>query len=404
MLSTGGVLSTLDVISIIIVLDMNIKNYLLAHPESKLDELVKVTGKSRDHIRKLRVKLGLPPYKETSQNKKLNPKDEVEKDITVRTLTEKSKNKDQKYNVLLEQNEILSRALEVTKKIKDVQFFKIKSGDIAESEATAVALASDFHSEEKVRLEEVNGLNEYNLDIFSKRADVFFANIVRLIKAKQKSIKVNKLILALLGDFISGNLHEENLATSQLEPMEAIVNVQNKIASGIQYILDNTNIQLIIPCHSGNHARITKKSRHATEAGNSMEYLMYHTLAGVFKDDKRVQFIISPSYHSYIDINGFIIRFHHGHNIKYGGGIGGLTIPALKAIAGWNSIRTADLDCFGHLHQQFYGGNFMCNGSMIGFNAYAVAIKARFERPRQSFFLVNHSRKEVTDYGPVWLN
>lgn len=369
-----------------------------------MDALVKATGKSRDHVRKLRVKLGLPAYKQTSQNKKLAPVHEVEKDITVRSLTEKSKSKDEKYNILLEQNETLTKALGVVKSIDDVQFFKIRPRDIATSEATAVVLASDFHSEERVKAGEVNGLNEYSLDVFSERSDTFFSNVVRLVKAKQKSIKVKNLVLALLGDFISGNLHEENLATSQLEPMEAIVNVQNHIASGIRYILENTDVDIILPCHSGNHARITKKSRHATEAGNSMEYLMYHMLAGAFKDEPRVKFIISPSYHSYLDVNGFVIRFHHGHNIKYGGGIGGLTIPALKAIAGWNSIRTADLDCFGHLHQQFYGGNFMCNGSMIGFNAYALAIKARYERPRQSFFLVNHSRKEVTDYGPVWLN
>jgi hypothetical protein len=33
-----------------------------------------------------------------------------------------------------------------------------------------------------------------------------------------------------------------------------------------------------------------------------------------------------------------------------------------------------------------------------------VRIKAGFEKPRQAFFLVNHSRKEVTDLCPVWLD
>lgn len=389
---------------------MKIQDIVKANPKATLDELVELStqvrkgGYSREYLRKLRVKLGLPALKITSQNKELKPEVELEKDITVRSLKDKKRRTDKKYQALLEQNEIKNRQIEAFKVLQEVEFHTIKGRGQSKSEATAIVLCSDWHSEEKVKSSSVNGRNEFNLDIFEQRADKFFNSVVKLVQAKQKVIDVKTLVFALLGDFITGNLHEENVETCQLGVMEALLNAQSKIASGIRFLLDNTDVELVIPCHSGNHARITKKQRHATDADNSLEYVMYHTLAGMFSGEKRVKFLISPSYHSYLDVEGFKIRFHHGHDIRYGGGIGGLTIPVNKAIANWNTIENCDLDCFGHFHSSFFGGNFVCNGSLIGYNAYALGIKAKFERPRQIFFLVNHNRREVTDFCPIWID
>jgi hypothetical protein len=269
-------------------------------------------------------------------------------------------------------------------------------------EATAIVLASDWHTEEEVRAESIDGLNEFNLKIAEQRISKFFVSVAKLVQTKQQSITVKTLVLALLGDFITGNIHEE--IDTLLDPAEAIINVQNQIASGIEYLLENTNVELIIPCHSGNHGRATKTIHQGNEHANSFEYLMYHTLANYFHGQKRVKFLIAKGYHSYLDIAGYKIRFSHGHNIKYGGGVGGIYISGNKAIAQWNKSRPVDLDCWGHFHQLRFTGNMICNGSLIGYNAYALSIKADFEKPKQAFFLVNHGRKEITDLCPVWLD
>ena len=301
---------------------------------------------------------------------------------------------------------MLSAQLEASKVLQDSTAHTIRSSGKDKTEATAVVLCSDFHSEEEVTFEDTNGINEFNLKEFSKRSDTFFVSTAKLIAVKQKSIKVNRLVLALLGDFITGNIHEENAETAQLTPMKALLNAQNHLQAGIQYLLDNTNVDLVIPCHSGNHARITKKIRHATEAGNSLEYVMYHQLANLFKDEKRIKFAIAPGYLSYLDIDGFVMRLHHGHAIKFAGGIGGISISANKKIAQWDKTRQANIDCFGHFHQFEVGRGrkFICNGSLIGYNAYAVSGGFEPEKPLQAFFLVNHQRKEITDISPVWLS
>jgi hypothetical protein len=178
---------------------------------------------------------------------------------------------------------------------------------------------------------------------------------------------------------------------------------QEYIASGIRYLLDNSSLKLVIPCASGNHGRITKKVHVSTEAGNSLERMMYASLAQRFAKEPRVTFLIHDGYHTYVEMYGKVVRFHHGHSVRFSGGVGGLTIPMNKAIAQWNRGQRADLDVIGHYHTFFDGGNFIVNGSLIGFNAFALSIKASPEPPVQAFFLID-SRHGKTVVCPVILD
>ena len=299
-----------------------------------------------------------------------------------------------KYRSALSRNEELEAEVEAMKAITSgvETYHIIPKKQTGNSEAVAFMIASDWHAEETVTKASVNGLNEYTLAIAEKRAMRFFQNGLRLLQICRKDVSIDTVVLGLLGDFLSGNIHDELLETCSLQPIEATMLVQKWIASGIEFLLKHTNCKLIIPCCPGNHSRITKKQRHATEAGNSLETFMYHSLAQYFQKEKRVQFIIAEGYHTYLDVYNMTVRFHHGHAIRYQGGIGGLTIPANKAIAQWNKAKRADLEIFGHWHQFFDAGNFICNGSNIGFNAFALSIKASYEPPRQAFFILDRKR------------
>jgi len=259
------------------------------------------------------------------------------------------------------------------------------------SEGTVVAVASDWHIEETVG-PEVSGLNTYNLEIAEARATQFFQSALRLTQLLQQDIRVDNMLLALLGDFISNDIHDDLVEQNSLAPMHAIALAQNSIASGIEFLLNHSKLTLTIPCHSGNHARTTKTTRFSTENGHSLEYLMFLHLAARFRGEPRVNFLIPPGMHSYVNVYGQTIRLQHGHAIKYGGGVGGIYIPVNKAIGQWNKGRRADLDVFAHFHQLRDGGNFICNGSMIGYNAFALSIKADYEPPKQALFLMDKKR------------
>lgn len=380
-----------------------INDFIRANPQLSLEEISAMTGLHPEAVRGRRRRMKFSHMKVVKEVK--TPEQLVKEAVIESTHSKKQKVTDSQFKVAISEIASLQKQLEVFKSIKEVNTYTIpRSKSVAGSEATAVVVASDWHYAESVDNEEVNGLNEFNLAVADTRAKNFFNNTVRLVKIYQKDIKIQTLVLALLGDFINGQLREEAMETNSLQPMEEVLAVQSAIASGIEFILANCDVNLVIPCHSGNHARITEKIHSATESANSLEFLMYHALATHFKDNKRVKFIIPKSYLSYVDVAGFTLRFHHGHALKFAGGIGGLFIPAFKAISQWNKGRKADLDVFGHFHQVKDGGCFISNGSLVGFNAYAVRIKADYEKPKQVFFLIDHKRKEKTVTTSVFLD
>lgn len=271
------------------------------------------------------------------------------------------------------------------------------------SEATPILVASDWHTEEVVTAAQVSGLNVFNAPICQKRITKFFTSSLRLVDLLAQDVKISTVVLALLGDFITNDLHEEAAETNELHPIHAIINVQNQLASGIEFLLAHSTYWFVLPCKVGNHSRTTKKVRFGTENGHSLEYLMYVHLAAYFRNEPRVTFQINEGYHHYLDIYDQTIRLHHGHAIKYGGGIGGIFIPTFKAISQWNKGRQADLDVFGHFHQSKDGGNFLCNGSLIGYNAFALSIKADYEPPKQNLILIDKKRGRTCTW-PILLS
>jgi hypothetical protein len=272
------------------------------------------------------------------------------------------------------------------------------------SEATPVLVGSDWHSEEIVKPSSVSGMNEFNPEICAKRVTRFFQAGLRLIRLLNQDVKINTVVLALLGDFITNDIHEaENAETNAALPIHAIISVQNHIVAGLEFLLNCSKYDFVIPCKVGNHSRTTRKVRHSSEAGHSLETLMYVNLAAYFRNEPRIRFVIDDGYHTYLDIYDKTIRFHHGHDLQYQGGVGGIFIPAFKAINQWNKGRWADLDVFGHFHQSKDGGNFLCNGSLIGYNAFALAIKADFEVPSQTLFMIDKKRGRTCTW-PVFLD
>lgn len=261
------------------------------------------------------------------------------------------------------------------------------------SEITPIVLISDWHSEERVTKAQVNGLNEFNLHIFQDRCERFWQSTLKLIRKEEQSAQITRVMLALLGDFITGQIHgAENAENNQLTPIEAIINVQNHIIGGIDFLLDHSPYEFVVVCKVGNHSRTTLKVRAASENGHSLESMMYVHLAAYYRNEPRIKFVIDDGYHTYVDVYDKVCRFHHGHAIQYQGGVGGLYIPAKKACAQWNKARFAHRDFFGHFHQHLNDTMFTCNGSLIGYNSFGVRIKGEYEVPQQALVIVDKKR------------
>jgi hypothetical protein len=317
-------------------------------------------------------------------------RDKLDHDLDLNKLRDKGKETVSQYKIALRKVADLEREKDALVAIRaSAKTVEIKPSKHTASEATALWLASDWHVGEKVTFGQTNGINEYTPTISQARGEAFFHNGLKLTKLQGQGVTIKTVVLALLGDFITGHLHLDAVENNYLPPVEETIYAQNIIIAGIEYVLKNSAYNLIVPCHSGNHGRTTKFSHFGSENGHSLEYFMYQSIANYFRNEKRITFIIPEGSHSYVNVYGRNIRFLHGHDVKFNGGSGGITIPLNKAISQWDKARPAFLTCLGHFHQKFDGGNFLVNGSLIGYNSFALSIKASAEKPVQTFALID---------------
>jgi hypothetical protein len=269
--------------------------------------------------------------------------------------------------------------------------------------AAAVALLSDVHAEEGVIATPAIH-NSYSIEIARQRVARFFAGLQWLIAhAQAHAFDIGTLVLWLGGDLISGDIHEELLETCSMRPIDAALMVRDWIIAGVQQLLvELPGIQLIVPCSCGNHARTTKRVRPSTGAGHNLESVIYENVAREFAANDRVQICITPDEMQYVEVLGYTLAFHHGHRMRYSGGIGGITIPAIKAMHRWQQWRECDYYHFGHFHTRIDLGQIAFNGSVIGPNPYALSIGAAPERPQQSFYVLDAKRGK-TMCCPIWV-
>lgn len=270
-------------------------------------------------------------------------------------------------------------------------------------EGTAFALASDWHVEERVLAGDTPVGNAFNLKIAELRIDRYFQGLAWLVKFHRQAFKIRDLVLWLGGDLMSGQIHEENVETSAMSPIRTMLWLQPQLIRGIEWLRDELKLDNVYcPCSYGNHGRDTYRSYYATGAHHSYEWSMYQQLALHFnKKGTRVQIQSDESAHQYLQTYDWTSHLHHGDGIKYAGGVGGITIPTNKAVAQWDQARRADFHWFGHYHQFYNMGRIAGNGSLIGYNAFAMAVKATPEPPQQLFAIID-SKRGKTCVSPIW--
>ena len=278
---------------------------------------------------------------------------------------------------------------------------KIRKPSRSKGDATVIVGLSDWHCEELVRSETVNELNAFDLAVCERRITELAERFVALLEHQRQLVRIDRVVVWLGGDFLTGHIHEDCVELAQLAPLAATRWAGQRLRGFIDLVASMAK-EVVVVTNSGNHGRVGDP-RVGTELDHSFEQNLYLTMAGS-ETNSHVRWQVGESYLNNLDLDGFRVRFHHGHAVKYGGGVGGITIPMNKAVTAWDRLQTADLTVCGHYHQWSWlrASKFVTNGSLIGHNAYAIRIKAAYEPPCQSFIVVDHTRREVTDAKPIF--
>jgi hypothetical protein len=247
----------------------------------------------------------------------------------------------------------------------------------------------------------VNGLNEFSLDVCEARLAELWQRFFAMLEHERQLCRIDRVCIWLGGDLITGMIHPELAEENSLHPLAAKRWIGSRLRGFINAASEQAK-EIVVATSCGNHGRTTEKLR-TNEADTSYEHDLYLTMQAEERK-KNVRWQIGEGHLNYVDLDGFRVRFCHGHAIRYQGGIGGIHVPLNKAIAAWDSTTRADLTCIGHWHQFSWGrsGRYVTNGSVIGHSAYAIRIKANYEPPCQAAFVIDHGRHEVTKAYPLF--
>lgn len=264
--------------------------------------------------------------------------------------------------------------------------------------------ASDWHWAEVVDPRQINGVNEYSLEIAHRRARKLIERTIHLLRNCFVGAKYPGIVFALGGDMVSGDIHEELQATNELEIMPTVVDLIGVLRWCIQTLADEFG-RVFVPCVSGNHGRNTKKIRAKGRNFTSFDWLTYVMLAQQFADDPRVTFLIPDGPDAYWKVYGTRYMLTHGDEFRGGDGMIGALGPIVRGDHRKRS-RSGQIDqgydvlLVGHFHQLIQLQRLIVNGSLKGYDEFAWRCGFGYERARQALW-ITHPEHGITFSMPV---
>lgn len=266
---------------------------------------------------------------------------------------------------------------------------------------SAVLLNSCWHIGEVVRREEMGGLNGYDFPTFCSRLQHVVDSVVKFCTRTMAGYDFDELHFIHTGDAVSGVIHDELIETNDLNIVEqahlgALVTAQalRELCAAFPRVVFTGVV--------GNHGRTEKQKRWKGKAQVNWDYVFYHYLACMLRDQPNITFNIPLSFWAGLQIRGWNFHVSHGDTAKSWNGIPfyGLNREAGK----WTEIAAIENKVWHYYVRSHYHtsgtlqrpvGEMILNASLKGGDEYAMGLSL-FSDPVQTLFGV-HER-----HGKTW--
>ena len=267
-------------------------------------------------------------------------------------------------------------------------------------------LLTDIHWGERIRPEEVGGVNAYDTQIAEQRIKRAALGTVKLCRAYFSGLEYEGLSLMLGGDLLSGDIHEELRETNTEATTESVVGVLESLVAAIRVLGDffgPVHVAAVV----GNHGRTTKKPRSKNRAGDSFDGLVYQLVAREVRQDPRITMQIATAADLHFPVYGTQYCLTHGDQFKGGSGISGAMAPLLLGVhrkrrRDAESGNPWDVLVMGHFHSSYFLRDLIVGGSVVGYSEYAYINNLPMEEPQSALWL-NTAERGITTYNPVQL-
>ena len=180
-----------------------------------------------------------------------------------------------------------------------------------------IAPLSDTHIGDNVEADEMVGLNSYNIDIFNKRLYGWATQVLTLAELRRNSVEIDELVIPMLGDMISGDIHMELALTNNDHNMGQMIRGANLIAQALMFLAPHFD-KVRVPCVVGNHGRMTRKPPMKNKYMD-WDYMLYQWVSVFCRNQKNIEFHIPKSFMTSIEVKNRNILVSHGDFVNGAG-------------------------------------------------------------------------------------
>lgn len=257
----------------------------------------------------------------------------------------------------------------------------------------------DLQWGEVVDAAKMDGLNSYNAEIAARRLSRYFDKCIDLCSGSHwgSSRKPPKAYLALGGDLVSGNIHDELVKTNDRSPIEAVRDLVSHLFGNIERLQKALDCPIELISIPGNHGRITQKRESKRYVVDSYDTLVAWLLELHFnRPGSGVTVTVPASGDALVNIYGRNVLWTHGDRIGTRGGDGGAGAAA-PAARGMRKIIAeyaargviVHMIIMGHIHTALELEDGFVSGTMVGPSEYSR--DGRFKpRPATQWLLTMH--------------
>jgi hypothetical protein len=285
--------------------------------------------------------------------------------------------------------------------------YKPRAGRVmVDSPCSVVVQVCDAHMGAVQRASEIEGFGEFDPEICRNRQLSFIKKVIEWVDVHRTAYTVDECVVLVLGDLISGDIHDELRVTNAFPVPVQIVEASTVLSEQILMLSQHfpkIRVEFLV---EDNHSRLTKKPQ-AKEAGiNSYNYVIGFIAKERASRLSNVTFNIYPQYEASVQVSGQRYLLCHGHGIMGWSGFPYYGIERKVSREALKRMNGPDCNKFhkvimGHWHAPLAHPFYWIGGSVSGTDAYDHK-NGRHARPSQAAWFCHpkHSEFDRTDF---WL-
>lgn len=378
------------------------------------NELAAQLGRSYTSVRVQRMRRAIPAFGTVDETKETTfEQDRQMSDNAI--WRSRYAQLERKYARALEETSVVRELVEEIKDLAPKSYTQLpavvkeRKASKYHTSQSAVLQFSDTHVGKVVTPKQTMGFGEYNFPIFLARLKYLEESVLSICE-NHMTVKVDELVVAMLGDMLDGKLIHSVEAGQRNTVFCQYYGAGHAIAQMFRNLAPHFPLMRIKTC-VGNHTRWDSQKKMPTENRYSnLDMFLYALVQALTSDIKNIEWDLNQEPFALFEVKGHVFHAAHGDHLK--GGDRALGIPnhafgrevsTKSQLYSKYGKKAPNFYLTGHLHREITlphaTGTIMVNGGFPGLDNYALAENFNPVDPTQRFFFVHPKFGKTAEYS-----